>query len=45
MMRSVKWRFTATYLMVIFLAMTILGLVLSYSVERHFVSELRCCRM
>ena len=39
MIRSVRWRLTATYLILVFLAMTILGLVLSYSVERHFVSE------
>lgn len=39
MIRSVRWRLTATYLILVFFAMTILGLVLSYSVERHFVSE------
>jgi len=39
MIRSVRWRLTATYLILVAFAMTILGLVLSYSVERHFVSE------
>ena len=39
MTSRIRWRLAATYLAVVFFAMTILGLVLSYSVERHFVSE------
>jgi len=39
MIRQIRWRLTATYLIVIFIAMSILGTVLSYLVERQFVAE------
>jgi len=39
MISRIKWRFTITYLAITFTAMTALGIVLSYSVEREFVQE------
>ncbi len=38
---KIKWRLLASYVAIIFAAMTILGLLLSYSIERHFVLEIK----
>ncbi|HUV03798.1 MAG TPA: ATP-binding protein [Armatimonadota bacterium] len=38
---QIRWRLTFTYLIVIFIAMSILGWILSYLVERQFVHEVR----
>ena len=38
---KIKWRLTATYLALVFIAMSLLGLILSYSIERQFTSEVR----
>ena len=38
---KIRWRLTATYLAIVFVTMTLLGLILSYSIERQFTSEVR----
>ena len=38
---QIRWKLTFTYLIVIFIAMSILGLTLSYLVERQFRHEVR----
>lgn len=38
---QIRWRLTITYLLIIFAAMSVLGVLLSYSIERQFVSEVR----
>ncbi|MDO8587654.1 MAG: ATP-binding protein [Armatimonadota bacterium] len=40
MMSRIKWKLTATYLTVIFVSMTVVGLYLSYSMEKQTVAEL-----
>jgi HAMP domain-containing protein len=39
-MSRIRWKLTATYLTVIFVSMTIIGLYLSYSMEKQTVAEL-----
>lgn len=41
MTRQIRWRLAATYIIVMFVAMTILGSFISYSVERQFVSQVQ----
>jgi two-component system phosphate regulon sensor histidine kinase PhoR len=38
---KIKWRLTITYLALIFVTMTCLGFILSYSIEHQFTSEVR----
>ena len=38
---KIKWRLTATYLAIVFVTMSLLGLILSYSIENQFTSEVR----
>ncbi|MDO8683752.1 MAG: ATP-binding protein [Armatimonadota bacterium] len=40
MITKIKWKLTATYLAVIFVSMTVIGLYLSYSMEKQTVGEL-----
>ena len=38
---KIKWRLTITYLALVLVTMSLLGLILSYSIERQFTSEVR----
>jgi len=41
MITQIRWKLTATYLTVIVVSMTIVGLYVSYSMEKRYVEELR----
>ena len=38
---KIRWRLTLTYIAIIFVTMTCLGFILSYSIEHQFTSEVR----